>query len=67
MNEPETLAVTINPSSAGVHSAVLNLDDPTTPGIDYQTMNTVVVRRRVHCRQQLHGHEDRARSGATRR
>ena len=40
---PTTLAVTVNPSSAGAHSAILNLDDPSTAGIDYQTMNTVVV------------------------
>ena len=28
---------------AGVHSAVLNLDDPKTAGVEYQTMNTVVA------------------------
>ena len=38
-----TLAVKVNPSSGGAHSAILNLDDPSTAGIDYQTMNTVVV------------------------
>ena len=35
--------VGINPSSVGAHSAILQLDDPTTVGIDYQTMNTVIV------------------------
>ena len=40
---PATLPVTVNPSSVGAHSAILNLDDPSTAGIDYQTMNTVVV------------------------
>jgi subtilisin family serine protease len=40
---PATLNVTITPGDAGVHSAILNLDDPSTTGIDYQTMNTVVV------------------------
>jgi hypothetical protein len=40
---PATLNVSINPGAAGVHSAILNLDDPSTTGIDYQTMNTVVV------------------------
>jgi hypothetical protein len=35
--------VNINPSSPGMHSAILRLDDPTTTGIDYQTMNTVIV------------------------
>jgi hypothetical protein len=42
-NAPVQLEVTINPASPGAHSAILNLDDPTTPGIDYQTMNTVLV------------------------
>jgi hypothetical protein len=36
-----TLAVTINPTTAGAHSAILNVDDPATVGIDYQTMNAV--------------------------
>jgi subtilase family protein len=40
---PATLNVTVNPSTTGVHSAILNLNDPSTTGIDYQTMNTVVV------------------------
>ena len=31
------------PVHDGAHSAILNLDDPSTAGIDYQTMNTVVV------------------------
>ena len=31
--------MTITPASAGAHSAILNLDDPTTAGVDYQTMN----------------------------
>lgn len=43
LNTPVTLAVNINPSQLGLHSAILNLDDPTTPGIEAQTMNTVVV------------------------
>ncbi|MFC7615491.1 S8 family serine peptidase [Actinokineospora soli] len=43
--QPRTLTVGINPASYGIHSAVLNLDDPTNPGIEYQTMNTVVVAR----------------------
>ncbi|MGI8686067.1 MAG: S8 family serine peptidase [Acidimicrobiales bacterium] len=44
-NQPRTLDVRINPTTPGVHSAILNLDDPTNPGIEYQTMNTVVVAR----------------------
>ncbi len=35
--------VGINPSAVGAHSAILRLDDPSTAGIDYQTMNTVIV------------------------
>jgi hypothetical protein len=42
-NTPATLVVTINPSAIGTHSAILNLDDPSTTGIDYQTMNVIVV------------------------
>ncbi|RZS44400.1 subtilase family protein [Herbihabitans rhizosphaerae] len=36
-------AVTVNPRTAGIHSAVLNLDSPTTTGVEYQTLNTVVA------------------------
>ena len=35
--------VNINPATSGVHSAILNLDDPTNNGIEYQTMNVVVA------------------------
>lgn len=39
-----TLSVTVNPSTGlGAHSAILVLNDPTTPGIEYQTLNTVAV------------------------
>lgn len=38
-----TLPVTIAPATAGIHSAILQLDDPATPGVDHQTMNTVVA------------------------
>jgi hypothetical protein len=30
-------------TTAGEHSAIMNLDDPSTAGIDYQTMNTVIA------------------------
>ena len=43
--QARTLDVTINPTSYGVHSAILRLNDPSNPGIEYQTMNTVVVAR----------------------
>ncbi|MBI5651264.1 MAG: S8 family serine peptidase [Chloroflexi bacterium] len=42
-NTPVNFPVTINATSAGVHSAILNLDDPSTAGIDYQTMNVVIA------------------------
>lgn len=38
-----TLEVTVTPGAAGVHSAILALDDPKTVGVDYATMNTVIV------------------------
>ena len=41
--QPKDLAVTINPATSGIHSAILNLDDPSTPGIEYQTLNTVIA------------------------
>jgi hypothetical protein len=40
---PTTLNVAIRPASVGAHSAILNLDDPSTVGTDYQTMNVVVA------------------------
>jgi hypothetical protein len=39
------LEVSINPTAYGAHSAILNLDDPSSPGIEYQTLNTVIVAR----------------------
>jgi subtilisin family serine protease len=43
LNTPVKLAVQVTPDSSGIHSAVLNLDDPATAGVDHQTMNTVVA------------------------
>jgi subtilisin family serine protease len=43
LNSPRTLTVTVHPTNSGTHSAILNLDDPTTTGIDKQTLNTVVA------------------------
>jgi hypothetical protein len=41
---PVTVDVTFNAQDEpGVYSALLRLDDPTTVGIDYQILNTVVV------------------------
>ena len=42
---PQELEVSIDPQGYGAHSAILNLDDPSSPGIEYQTLNTVVVPR----------------------
>jgi hypothetical protein len=42
LNSPVTLTVTVNPT-LGVKSAILNLDDPSSPGIEYQTLNTVIA------------------------
>ena len=35
--------VNINPSAPGLHAAILNFDDPASPGVEFQTMNTVVA------------------------
>lgn len=40
---PVTLNVTVNPTTSGPHSAILNLDDPSSAGIEYQTLNTVIA------------------------
>ena len=42
-NVPVSLTVNINPATSGPHSAILNLDDPSSAGIEYQTMNVVVA------------------------
>ena len=42
-NTAVTFVVNVNPATSGVHSAILNLDNPGTPGVDYQTMNVVVA------------------------
>jgi subtilisin family serine protease len=43
LNSPVTYDVLVKPDSAGAHSAILQLDDPSTPGIDLMTMNAVFV------------------------
>jgi hypothetical protein len=43
LNAPALVQVAIRPASGGVHSAILNVDDPSTPGVDYQVLNTIVV------------------------
>ncbi|MER5776372.1 S8 family serine peptidase [Streptomyces sp. NPDC002039] len=43
LNKPVTIKVEANAKSAGVHSGILQLDDPTTEGIDKQILATVVA------------------------
>jgi hypothetical protein len=42
-NVPTTLAVSVNPSTSGIHSAILRLDNSSSDGIEYETMNTVIA------------------------
>ncbi len=41
LNTPVQLEVKVNPKDAGIHSAILQLDDPATHGVDLTTMNAV--------------------------
>ncbi|MFF3498145.1 S8 family serine peptidase [Streptomyces sp. NPDC003247] len=43
LNQPVTVKVQAAPQSAGIKSAILEVDDPRTEGIDKQVLNTVVV------------------------
>ncbi|MFI5687091.1 S8 family serine peptidase [Streptomyces sp. NPDC051636] len=43
LNQPVTVKVRAAPRSAGIKSAILELDDPKTEGIDRQILTTVVV------------------------
>jgi len=43
LNVPVNLQVSINPLSAGAHSAIMNLNSPSAAGIEFQTMNVVVA------------------------
>jgi len=43
LNKDVKLTVTVNPGSTGSHAAILNVDDASTTGIDYQTMNVVIA------------------------
>lgn len=43
LGEPVTVKVRAKPGSAGVHSAILQLDDAKTAGVDQQILTTVVV------------------------
>ena len=43
LNTPVNLSVTVTAATAGIHSAILNVDDPDTGGIDYRVLNTIVA------------------------
>ncbi|WP_217127768.1 S8 family serine peptidase [Streptomyces sp. AC558_RSS880] len=43
LNEPVTVKVQAAPGSAGIKSAILEVDDPRTEGVDQQVLSTVVV------------------------
>jgi hypothetical protein len=38
-----SLTVHIGPAAAGIHSAILRLDDPSSAGYEYETLNTVIA------------------------
>jgi hypothetical protein len=40
---PTDVDVTVNPRTSGIHAAILQLDNSSTDGIDYETMNTVIA------------------------
>ncbi len=40
---PVPLSVSVAPLGQGVHSALVQLDDPATPGVEYETMATIVA------------------------
>ncbi|MFF8570964.1 S8 family serine peptidase [Streptomyces sp. NPDC015408] len=43
LNEPVTVKVEARPGSAGLKSAILEVDDPRTEGVDKQVLTTIVV------------------------
>ncbi|GAA3304060.1 hypothetical protein GCM10020295_54220 [Streptomyces cinereospinus] len=45
LNQPVTVQVQAAPGSAGLKSAILEVDDPYTEGVDKQVLTTVVVSR----------------------
>lgn len=47
LNTPVTVKVNARPKTAGVHSAILEADDPRTEGVDKQIMATVVVSKQL--------------------
>jgi hypothetical protein len=47
LNQPVTVTVQAKPGSAGVHSAILEANDPRTEGVDKQILATVVVSKPI--------------------
>ncbi|MFE7132444.1 S8 family serine peptidase [Streptomyces sp. NPDC057638] len=43
LNQPVTVTVQARPKTAGVHSGILQVDDPRTEGTDKQILSTVIV------------------------
>jgi subtilisin family serine protease len=43
LNQPVTVDVTATAASAGVHSAIMRVDDDATPGLDFQVHLTVIA------------------------
>ncbi|MFE4663840.1 S8 family serine peptidase [Streptomyces sp. NPDC056716] len=48
LNQPVTVKVQAAPKSAGVKSAILEVDDPRTEGVDQQVLSTVVAAQPVN-------------------
>ncbi|MDQ3095603.1 MAG: S8 family serine peptidase [Actinomycetota bacterium] len=68
LDEPVDYEVSIDPSTAGAHSAILELNDPDTVGVDHQTMNAVFAPHefntdngfRVHHQGRIARNQDRS-------
>ena len=43
LGKPVTFPVAVHPTTSGIHSAVMRLDDAANPGVEAETMNTVVA------------------------
>jgi hypothetical protein len=48
LNTPVAVPIEVAPTTAGVHSALLNLYNPATRGIVYQVLNTVVAAEQLN-------------------
>ena len=53
LNTPVEFTVRVKPRTAGVHSAILQIDNPETPGIDSQTLNTVFAAEKFSAANQF--------------